>query len=49
VEDILAEHPFIAPEEARDHAVALRTGAIDPNALLVKDYDESVFDEGLEL
>ena len=47
VSDILAEFPFTAPEEAREHALALRTGAIDLNPLLVQDYDESVFDEGL--
>jgi hypothetical protein len=43
VEDILAEHPLMDPVEARHQAVEIRTGAVDSNPLLVKDYDESVF------
>ena len=49
VEDILGESPFMGAEAAREKAVSLRTGAIDPNPLLVRDYDESVFDDDPEV
>ena len=38
---ILDEHPLTPPDEARDQAFALRSGAVDDNPLRVGDYTEA--------
>lgn len=41
VQDILDSNPFADPDHVRDEVYRLRSGAVDPNPLLVGDYDES--------